>query len=281
MPEITLSQFIDAAGGRQQILPFGPKQRKRRRGRPLDGGRGRKRQQRARRGALKKIGEPTVSVILHPDGSDVVAEAPEREDRPRAPGAVRLPPMRAAQSLASEPYYAPEPTSADELARMRRIDELHRKYPFYEAERCPMPSEGRSRRESPAHPAVDAPHGSRCADNRSRRRAGRIQNTFASLPGSRPRDFQGESGLGDGHHVHADEGRFRAPRHDQRSVLTPGAVDRRQLRQPTSIASMSEWVGRDRALASEGRPRMPVDEHRSSAVAELLGQAPNRARRPP
>ena len=28
-------------------------------------------------------------------------------------------------------YYEPEPTSPDELALMRRIDELHLKYPFY------------------------------------------------------------------------------------------------------------------------------------------------------
>jgi len=35
------------------------------------------------------------------------------------------------QISSSGVYYEPEPTSEDELARMRRIDELHLKLPFY------------------------------------------------------------------------------------------------------------------------------------------------------
>lgn len=39
--------------------------------------------------------------------------------------------MRAAPRLPLGLYYEPEPTSPDELPLMRRIDDLHLKYPLY------------------------------------------------------------------------------------------------------------------------------------------------------
>jgi putative transposase len=51
-------------------------------------------------------------------------------------------------------YYEPVATSPDELALMRRIDEVHLKYPFYESPQAfAGTAERRPRRPSQAHPA--------------------------------------------------------------------------------------------------------------------------------
>ena len=122
-------------------------------------------------------------------------------------------------------YYEPEPTSLEQLALMRRIDELHLKYPFYgsrKLSRCA--SQGGIRGESQAHPAAHAPdghggHSSEAHDERAAPRACRVP-----VPPARPHDFPSESGLGDRHHLHPDEGGLYVPRRYHRLVLAASPV---------------------------------------------------------
>jgi transposase InsO family protein len=122
-------------------------------------------------------------------------------------------------------YYEPEPTSPEELALMRRIDELHLQRPCFGSRMLAdaLRKEGRevNRKrvqrlmrlmgiESMApKPKTSEPH---------------PEHVRQPVPPSRARDFQAEPGLGDGHHVHPDEGRLRVPRRDHRLVLAARAV---------------------------------------------------------
>ena len=78
-------------------------------------------------------------------------------------------------------YYEPEPTSAEQLALMRRIDELHLKYPFYGSRKLAVTlrSEGRDVNRKRVQRLMRL-MGHRGRWRRSPRRASRIPSTSST-----------------------------------------------------------------------------------------------------
>jgi putative transposase len=78
-------------------------------------------------------------------------------------------------------YYEPVPTSAEELALMRRIDEIHLEHPFYGSRKLVVHAAPRgARRQSQARAAADARRWVSKSWRRSPRRASPIRNMWST-----------------------------------------------------------------------------------------------------
>ena len=124
----------------------------------------------------------------------------------------------------SSVYYEPVAPDAEELALMRRIDELHLQHPFFGSRMITQTLKAAStvinRKRGPATDASDGPreHGAEAPDEH----AGAGPSGLP-VSAARARDRAAEPGVGHGYHLHPDGARLRLPGGDHRLVLPPGA----------------------------------------------------------
>ena len=101
-------------------------------------------------------------------------------------------------------YYEPAPTSAEELALMRRIDELHLEYPFYGSRKIArmLRQQGRAMNRKCVQRLMRV-DGARGDGAQAATRAGRRRST-RRIPYllRRPEDRPAQPGVGQRHHVH-------------------------------------------------------------------------------
>jgi putative transposase len=120
-------------------------------------------------------------------------------------------------------YYRPRPVSAEDLALMRRVDELHLDYPFAGARmlRLLLRREGVS--VGCRHVATLMKRMGLRRFTVARRQANRSPDTRSTLPSARRFDLPAQSCLGDGHQLHPNAARVRVSGGGRRRGQSPRA----------------------------------------------------------
>ena len=121
-------------------------------------------------------------------------------------------------SLARSGVYRPKPVAgADDLALMRRIDELHLELPFYGSRRMMFELNKEGRWGQPeAGAAADARDGDRGAGSAPRHEQSRARAQDLSLSAARPDDYRAEPRVGGRHDLHPDGARLSLSGGDHR-----------------------------------------------------------------
>ena len=169
----------------------------------------------------------------------------------------------------SSVYYEPVVPDAEELALMRRIDELHLQHPFLRQPDDHADVEGRGPRDqSEARPTPDAvdgagEHGATTHNEHAGAGPPRLPVSAAGA-----HDRTAEPGLGHGYHLHPDGARLRLPGGDHRLVLPPGP----------GVAAVQHAGHGLLHRGVEGRPRTlrPADhlQHRPGLAVHGGGTSP-------
>ena len=173
----------------------------------------------------------------------------------------------------SSVYYEPVVPDAEELALMRRIDELHLQHPFFGSRMITqtLKAEGPviNRKRVPTPDAVDGAgeHGATTHNEHAGAGPPRLPVSAAGA-----HDRTAEPGLGHGYHLHPDGARLRLPGGDHRLVLPPGP----------GVAAVQHAGHGLLPRGVEGRPRTlrPADhlQHRPGLAVHGGGLHPRSAR---